>query len=75
MRVKLEPRANPSRAMQSASPLVAIVLTITLGFALCVAIGKNPLATVVGNHGGQRNTYEAFNALDFASTVVAAVCA
>jgi general nucleoside transport system permease protein len=46
LHIKLEPRANPSRVMQYASPLLAILLTLTLGMLLCLAVGKNPWAAL-----------------------------
>jgi general nucleoside transport system permease protein len=44
--IKLVPRAAPSRAMQYASPLLAVALMIVFGFILCVAVGRDPLATL-----------------------------
>ena len=44
MRLKLEPRAEPSRLMGWLSPLIAAVLTIVAGFVLFVALGRNPLS-------------------------------
>ena len=43
MRLKLEPRAEPSRLMGWLSPLIAAALTIVAGFILFVALGKNPV--------------------------------
>src|SRR5213082_2915972 len=43
MRLKLEPRAEPSRLMGWLSPLLAAALTIVAGFVLFVALGKNPM--------------------------------
>ncbi len=44
MRISLEPRVAPSRAMRWASPLVAVALTMLLGVVLFVVLGKDPLA-------------------------------
>jgi general nucleoside transport system permease protein len=44
MRLKLEPRAEPSRLMGWLSPLIAAALTIVAGFVLFLALGKDPLA-------------------------------
>ncbi len=41
--LRLEPRAEPSRAMSLASPLIALVLTVLLAAALFVALGKDPV--------------------------------
>jgi general nucleoside transport system permease protein len=41
--LKLVPRAEPSRAMALASPLLAMALTLLVGFALFAALGKDPL--------------------------------
>jgi general nucleoside transport system permease protein len=41
--LKLEPRAEPSRALALASPLLALGLTVLVGFALFVALGKDPV--------------------------------
>src|SRR5438552_19010204 len=43
MRLKLEPRAEPSRLMGWLSPLIAAALTIVAGFILFVTLGKNPV--------------------------------
>ena len=43
MRLKLEPRAEPSHLMGWLSPLIAAALTIVAGFILFVALGKNPV--------------------------------
>ncbi|HWZ49751.1 MAG TPA: ABC transporter permease [Herbaspirillum sp.] len=40
---RLELRGAPSRAMTFASPLLAIVLTMTLGALLFIALGKDPI--------------------------------
>ncbi|RYZ04266.1 MAG: ABC transporter permease [Myxococcales bacterium] len=39
----LEPRAEPSRALALASPVLALALTLLVGFALFVALGMDPL--------------------------------
>jgi ABC-type uncharacterized transport system permease subunit len=44
--IRLEPRANPSRVMQYASPLIAVLLTVVLGILLCVIVGRSPWATL-----------------------------
>ncbi len=41
--LKLERRLEPSRAVAWASPLLALTLTLAVGFALFVALGKDPL--------------------------------
>lgn len=41
--LRLEPRAEPSRALALASPLLALLLTVLVGMALFVALGKDPL--------------------------------
>lgn len=41
--LKLEPRAQPSRAMSYASPLLALALTVLIGMGLFAALGKDPL--------------------------------
>ena len=38
----LEPRATPSRRMQIAAPLIAILLTLFVGALLFLALGKDP---------------------------------
>ncbi len=43
MRLKLEARAQPSRAMGWLSPVIAAALTIVAGFILFSALGRNPL--------------------------------
>jgi ABC-type uncharacterized transport system permease subunit len=45
MLINFVPRAAPSRAMQYASPLLAVALMMVLGFILCIAVGRNPLTT------------------------------
>ena len=40
---RLEARAQPSRAMSIASPLIALAITVVIGTALFVLLGKNPL--------------------------------
>ena len=42
MRLKLEARAEPSRAMKYLSPLIAAILTFVAGFILFSALGRNP---------------------------------
>ncbi len=44
MRLKLEARPAPSRAMRYLSPLLAAALTIVVGFVVFSALGQNPLA-------------------------------
>jgi simple sugar transport system permease protein len=41
--LKLSPRPEPSRALQLASPLIALALTLLVGSALFMALGKDPL--------------------------------
>ena len=41
--LKLEPRAEPSRALALASPLVALGVTVAIGIVLFVVLGKDPL--------------------------------
>ena len=41
--LRLEPRPQPSRLMALASPLLALGLTVLLGLALFVLLGKDPL--------------------------------
>jgi simple sugar transport system permease protein len=41
--LELEPRAEPSRAVSLASPLVALAVTVALGVALFWLLGKDPL--------------------------------
>jgi simple sugar transport system permease protein len=43
MRLRLEPRAAPSRFFAFASPLIALVLTALLAAAMFAALGKDPL--------------------------------
>ena len=42
-RLRLEARPAPSRMMQWVSPLIAAVLTVVAGFAMFLALGKDPL--------------------------------
>ena len=42
-RLRLEARPAPSRTMQWVSPLIAAVLTVVAGFAMFLALGKDPL--------------------------------
>jgi len=44
VRLKLEARPEPSRAMAYFSPLVAAALTILIGFIVFSALGRDPLA-------------------------------
>jgi simple sugar transport system permease protein len=44
--LKLEPRAEPSRLLALLSPLIALALTVTLGVALFLALGKDPFAAL-----------------------------
>ncbi|HMM87522.1 ABC transporter permease [Azohydromonas sp.] len=44
--LKLEPRAEPSRTMALASPLIALALTTLLAAALFALLGKDPLASL-----------------------------
>jgi len=44
VRLKLEARPAPSRAMRYLSPLLAAVLTVVVGFVVFSALGQNPLA-------------------------------
>jgi general nucleoside transport system permease protein len=46
MLIELQRRSTPSRFMQYASPVIAVAAMIFVGFFLCVAIGKDPLATL-----------------------------
>jgi len=41
--LRLEPRAEPSRAMSIASPLLALAITVVIGSLLFVLLGKDPL--------------------------------
>src|SRR3982751_1555630 len=41
--LKLEVRAEPSRAMSFASPLIALAITVVIGTCLFVLLGKDPL--------------------------------
>ena len=41
---KLEPRPAPSKLLSVASPLLALAITVLVGVALFVALGKDPLA-------------------------------
>jgi ABC-type uncharacterized transport system permease subunit len=41
--LKLEARAEPSRAMSIASPLIALAITVLIGTVLFVLLGKDPL--------------------------------
>lgn len=41
---KLEPRPAPSSWLSVASPLIALVITVLVGVALFMALGKDPLA-------------------------------
>src|SRR5262249_48474863 len=43
MRIRLEARGEPSRAMRYAAPLVAAALTFVGGFVVFATLGKNPL--------------------------------
>jgi simple sugar transport system permease protein len=40
---KLEPRAQPSKWMSLASPLLALVITVLIGITLFVLLGKDPV--------------------------------
>ncbi|MEX8502607.1 MAG: ABC transporter permease [Leptothrix ochracea] len=40
---KLEPRAQPSKAMSMASPVLALAITVLIGVVLFVALGIDPL--------------------------------
>jgi general nucleoside transport system permease protein len=42
--LRLEARAQPSRGWAYASPLLALVLTVIIGVALFLALGKDPVA-------------------------------
>ncbi|MEW6694438.1 MAG: ABC transporter permease [Pseudomonadota bacterium] len=42
--LRLEMRAQPSRAWSAASPLLALVLTVVVGTALFALLGKDPVA-------------------------------
>ena len=42
MRIALVPRPEPSRLAGALSPLVAVVATLVIGFALFTALGKDP---------------------------------
>ena len=41
---KLEPRPAPSKLLTFASPLIALAITVLVGVALFVSLGKDPLA-------------------------------
>ena len=41
--LKLEARPSPSRAMSLASPLIALAITVVIGVALFVLLGKDPV--------------------------------
>src|SRR5437764_3149168 len=41
--LKLEARAEPSRAMSIASPLIALAITVVIGTVLFLVLGKDPL--------------------------------
>ena len=41
--IKLEPRPNPSAAMSVLSPLLALAVTVAIGTALFVLLGKDPV--------------------------------
>jgi simple sugar transport system permease protein len=41
--LKLEPRPQPSRAWSYGSPLLALAITVLIGLALFVALGKDPV--------------------------------
>ena len=41
--LKLEPRAQPSRAWTYGSPLLALAITVLIGMALFAALGKDPV--------------------------------
>ena len=43
MRLRFEARAEPSRLMSYASPVIAVSLTILIGFIVFVALGEDPL--------------------------------
>ncbi len=44
--LKLEPRPQPSVWMAWLSPVLAVLLTMACGFALFIAVGKDPLASL-----------------------------
>src|SRR5437773_10768236 len=41
--LKLEPRSQPSPVMSIASPLLALAITVVIGVALFILLGKDPL--------------------------------
>ena len=41
--LKLEPRAQPSKLMSLASPLLALTITVLIGIGLFVLLGKDPI--------------------------------
>src|SRR6187551_3928218 len=41
--LRLEARAEPSRAMSIASPLIALAITVVIGTCLFLILGKDPL--------------------------------
>jgi general nucleoside transport system permease protein len=41
---KLEPRSAPSKVLALASPLLALLITVIVGVALFIALGKDPVA-------------------------------
>lgn len=44
--LRLEPRADPSRAWSYGSPLLALVVTVLLGVLMFAALGKDPIAAL-----------------------------
>jgi len=46
MRIRVEPRRDPSRAMVFVTPLLAVALTIATGFVMFVLMGYDPFAAL-----------------------------
>src|SRR5258707_13906060 len=48
MRLRLVPRAQPSRAMLFVAPLLAVALTLVVGLAVFAWLGQNPVRAFRG---------------------------
>ena len=46
MSLRIEPRAEPSRAMTLVTPVIAVALTVLVGFVLFALMGYDPLAAL-----------------------------
>jgi general nucleoside transport system permease protein len=46
MLIELQRRPTPSQVMQYASPVIAVVAMILIGFVLCIVSGRDPVATL-----------------------------